>query len=465
MRRLLIAVCSLFVVTAFAQGSPPNVVLIVADDLGYADLGVTGSDYHVTPHLDALAAESVRFTRAYTNAPNCAPTRAALMSGMYAPRTGIYTVGNPDRGRSRDRKLIPTPNETVLRDDIVTLAEALRGGGYRTGIFGKWHLGDDPRTQGFETAFISGMRGHPKSYFGPFEDLSGSTRDDYLDDTLTDAAIKFAAEGDSPFFLYLPHYTVHTPIQPEPARLAAAEARLPGERHSRPNYAAMVESLDANVGRLLDTLQQHGLEENTVVVFISDNGGAEGWTTMTPMRGAKGQLYEGGLRTPMFVRWPARFEPRDVTEPALTFDLYPTLIELSGVKLPEQPMDAHSLVPLLNGGDALAEPREALYFHFPAYLQRGDRDRPFRTTPAGAIVTPSGLKLIEYFEDGSVELFDLAQDASETINLAADRPEVASRLRNQLAQWRAELNAPVPTQPNPKYRPRESETTEEELSE
>ena len=457
MRRLtllLIVLVCLFLPagTAIAEADRPNVVLILADDLGHGDLGVTGSDYHLTPRLDALAAESVRFTRAYTNAPNCAPTRAALMSGMYAPRTGIYTVGNSARGKAANRKLVPTPNETDLRQDIVTLPEALKSAGYRTGIFGKWHLGDDPTEQGFDTRFMSGKQGHPASYHGPFDAMADSTKSDYLDDVLTDAAIEFLPKsGDNqPFFLYLPHYTVHTPIQPEASRLAAAKAREKGKRHKRADYAAMVESLDHNVGRVLDALADRGLAENTVVIFLSDNGGHEGVTTMEPLRGAKGQLYEGGLRTPLFVRWGNRFQPADVAEPVLSFDLYPTLIELAAARLPEQPCDARSLVPLLYGKGELAEQRDALFFHFPAYLQRSDPKNPWRTTPTGAMVA-GDYKLIEFFEDGSLELYDLEIDPGETRNLAAETPELTRRLHEMLKAWRSELRAPVPTELNPAF--------------
>ena len=442
---LLLTLCSV------AAAQRTNVVLMVADDLGWTDLGCYGHATHETPHLDGLAAQGLRCTHAYANAPNCAPTRAALMSGQLAPRTGVYTVGSPARGKTERRRLIPIENRTVLADEQVTLAEAFQAAGYATAVMGKWHLGDDPTTQGFDVN-VGGLDwGHPKRYHSPYKNprLEDGPDGEYLTDRLGEEAARFiGAHADEPFFLYLPFYAVHTPIQPR-ADLAAHYEGVEGVPHV--GYAAMVTSTDQAVGRVLAALDEHGVADRTVVVFFSDNGGHAKFTSMAPLRGSKGQLYEGGVREPLIVRWPGRVAPGTVSDvPQIGTDLYPTLCAAAGVPVPEgKLLDGVDLVPLWTRGEAPA--REALYWHFPAYLQGYlDIHGHWRITPSGS-VRAGRWKLIERFETGALELYDVVGDVSEAHECSAEHPEIVARLHGMMKAWRAETGAPVPTELNPEY--------------
>ncbi|MEX0866772.1 MAG: sulfatase [Pirellulales bacterium] len=438
----------------------PNIVLILADDLGYADLGCMGSEYYETPHIDALARDGVRFTSAYTNAPNCAPTRAALLSGRQYPNNPIYTVGSGARGNADRRKLIPADNDTTLPTEFFTLAEALQGAGYRTCHVGKWHLGTPgeagPQEQGFDVNIAGNHSGSPQGgYFSPYRNPqleNSGPRGEYLTDRLTDEAIQFIEDNrDKPFFLYMSHYAVHTPIQAKPS-LTRKYADKTGRRgHDNAAYAAMIESLDDSVGRLWETLQRLDLADNTWVVFYSDNGGLGGYgpqasniTHNFPLRGGKGMLYEGGIRVPLLIRHPSG-TPRGATcdVPVTSIDFYPTLLELCGVEPPAGvALDGESIVPLLKDPAAGRLKRQALTWHFPGYLQ-GYGTSDWRTTPAGAIRL-GNYKLIEFFEDGTLELYNLADDVGEKNNLVEAKPEVAKKLHNALVAWREQVQAPMP---------------------
>lgn len=445
----------------------PNIVFIIADDLGYADLGVTGSDYYQTPNLDRFAKQSLTFSAGYANCANCAPTRAALMSGMYAPRTGVYTVGSPERGKATDRVLVPTPNKTELDSEIVTIAEVLKSAGYITAHMGKWHLGDGPtgpKGQGFDVNVAGNEAGHPKSYFSPYrnKDLPDGPKGEYLTERLANEAVAFIKQqkdGDKPFFLYLPLYTVHTPIQPVKQLADRAEAREKGKHHNNPKYAGMVEGMDLFVGRVLDAIDDLGLAENTLVVFTSDNGGHGGMTDQHPLRGSKGMFYEGGIRVPLFVRYPGKTQAGAVCdEPVVLLDFYPTFAELAGADLPkDQPVDGASLVQLLKKPKASLD-RDAIYFHFPAYLQGysggegAEAHRPpWRATPC-SVIRAGDWKLIKYFETGDIELFNLAKDPGETTDLSKQEVVKAIELTAKLRVWQKQTNAPVPTEKNPKYK-------------
>jgi len=447
---------------AFAKKRKPNFVFILADDLGWKDVGFMGSKYYETPNLDRLAAQGVVFTNAYTNAPNCAPTRASLLTGQYTPRHGIYTVNNSDRGRAELRKLIPIKNKTILDAGKVTIAEALKPAGYVCASIGKWHLGDDPkfgpRAQGFDVNIGGNRAGHPRSYFSPYKnkDLPDGPPGEYLTDRLTEEALHFMEENrHRPFFLYLPHYAVHTPLQAKKALIEKYKKKPPHNGQKNPVYAAMIESLDQGVGRILKKIDELGLTQNTVVIFFSDNGGVRRITSMAPLRGGKGMLYEGGIRVPLIVRWPGVTMPNTTCDtPVIGIDFFPTLLEIAGVKKPSgQVLDGVSLVPLLKGGKHLN--REAIFWHFPAYLQGkadGARDPYFRTRPAGA-VRKGNWKLIEYFEDSELELYNLKEDIGEKNNLSKKRPQKAKELHQLLVDWRKVVHAPVPTELNPKYNP------------
>lgn len=452
-----------------AQKSPmdarPNIVLILADDLGYGDLSSYGSDFFRTPNLDTLGAEGMRFTDAYANSPNCAPTRAALLSGQYAPRTGIYTVNSPKRGPKEQRALIPAGNNRTLKPEVVTLAESLQAAGYATCHVGKWHLGKGaetgPEGQGFDVNVGGNHKGHPSSYFSPYKNpnLADGPEGEYLTHRLTDEAIAFMGEHrEDPFFLYLPYYTVHTPIQPHGKDLEQMKERTPGEVHNNPRYGAMVEGMDKQVGRILAALKALELDDNTIVVFLSDNGGKSPETDMKPLRGSKGMLYEGGIRIPMIVRWPGVVpKGSKSSEPVLTLDLYPTLVAAAGGELPTGPIDGVDLGPLLRDPDTDIG-RGAIFWHFPAYLNgyKGMADEGYR---AGWRATPSSAirsghwKLIEYFEDGKCELFNLSEDPGEQSNLVEKHPEKKAELLAVLRAWQKSVKAPTAFEKNPAYQP------------
>ncbi len=452
----------------------PNIVFILMDDMGWKDPGFMGSDFYETPAVDRLAQEGITFTNAYAAAPNCAPTRASIMTGQYTPRHGIYTVGDPARGEASQRKLIPIENTVTLAPEQITLAEALKAAGYSTFHGGKWHLGEGPQTgpegQGFDENIGGCHRGRPPGgYFGPWDapGLEDAPEGSHICDVVTDHAIDFMERHtDGPFFMYVPFYDVHTPIEAKEALIEkyekkSAENEEAGVKtqHQNAVYAAMVENADRNIGRLLARLDELGLTEDTIVFFFSDNGGYGGVTNMKPLRGCKGMLYEGGIREPLIVRWPGRTRPGGVCDvPVICTDFYPTCLEMAGAARPAgHLLDGESLVPLVSGRGAPM--RDALFWHFPAYLQRlpegfeeDSRDGVWRTTPCG-VVRQGDWKLIEYFEDGAVELYNLREDVGERRNLAEKLPEKARELRNLLRAWREDVNAPVPTQSNPAYIP------------
>ena len=432
------------------EADRPNILLVLVDDLGCRDLAGEGHERHRTPALDALRAGSVRFTNAATNAPNCAPSRAALATGRHGTRTGIHTVGTPRRGKAEERLVEPPANRTLLEDDERTIAEILRDAGYRTGFVGKWHLGLDPTTDGFDENVAGGRAGHPKSYSPPYRNaaLEDGPEGEYLVDRLgADTASMVsrfeAARGEDgrPWFVMYAPYAVHTPIQAPDEAVAEVQARFPGLSDRAARYQVMVERTDSAIAAVLAEVDP----ANTIVCVASDNGGLQPVTDMAPWRGGKGMLYEGGIRTPLWVRGPG-FTPRDEPTPVQLFDLMPTIVESAGAVLPDdRAIDARSLVPALR-----AEPfdRGPLFWHFPAYLEGRDAetrepDRRFRTTPGG-VVRDGRWKLIEWFEDGAVELYDLDADPGEAVNLAASNSEVRDRLHARLRGWRAGIGAPMP---------------------
>jgi len=444
-----------------ATPRPPNIVYVLADDLGWTDLGCQGSAYYRTPNLDRLAAEGLRLQR-YYNSQNCAPTRAVLMSGLYAPRTGMYTVNTLERGAAADRRMHVPPNETRLPLDLFILPQALRAAGYATGMFGKWHLGTTrphhPADRGFDEAIVSDGRHFNFTTVPPVEAPPGQ----YLADFLTDRAVDFIGRHQGrPFFLYLPQFAVHTPIEAKPELVAEWRGRPPAGRHWHSTYAAMIQSVDESVGRLVARLAELGLERDTVVIFSSDNGGLggydrteppsekRGFTDNSPLRGGKGTLYEGGLRVPFIVRWPGVVPAGTVSDqPAAHIDVYPTLLELAGGRpRPGQPLDGVSLVPLLRD-PASRLGRAAIHWHFPGYLESYVHPRGWRTGPVGAIHAGNH-KLLEFFETGAVELYDLARDPGETRDLATTEPARAAELRAQLAAWRQATGAAMPRMKTP----------------
>jgi arylsulfatase A-like enzyme len=439
-------------VTAFASDRP-NLIFILADDLGYTDLGCQGSGYYETPQIDRLAAEGMRFTN-HHHAQNCQPTRAALMSGQYGARTGVYTVGGIDRFDWSKRPLRPVENVTNLPLDRVTIAQSLKSAGYATAMFGKWHLGEKdayhPGKRGFDEAIVSNGKHFDFTTNPPVEVPEGA----YLADFLTDKAEDFIRrKKDAPFFLYLPHFGVHSPYQAKPELIEHFKKKAPVGGHHDPVYAAMIASVDESVGRILDLLEELTLAENTVVLFASDNGGVGGYTREgikqggdvtdnAPLRSGKGSQYEGGTRVPLIIRWPGVTKPGSTCgTPTIHVDLPATFLEMTQSPAPDQARDGESLVALLKD-PAAALKRSAIYQHMPGYLGAGKDS--WRTTPVG-VIQSGDWKLMEFFEDGRLELYDLASDLGETKSLASANPDKTAELHIKLKAWRAETGAAMPT--------------------
>ena len=447
---------------------PPNIVLLYSDDVGWRDLGCYGSRFYETPHLDRLRAQGVRLTDAYSAAGNCAPSRACLLSGQYVPRHGLYTVGGKRRFdkskrllKWRERKLLAPENAGSLPADTITIAEALRAAGYACGHFGKWHLGggqgQSPVEQGFHESVQMAAARHFKIRVKPAPDKP-IPPDVYLSDYLTDQAIGFIdRHRDRPFFLYYCDFLVHVPLEGKQALVAKYGEKQPVGGHHHPVYAAMLEGLDRSCGRILARLDALGLAGDTLVLFYSDNGGVAsakdrgldpegGLTSVHPLRGTKGMLYEGGIRVPLIARWPGVVKPgSECAVPAHGVDLYPTFLEAAGARPPDgQALDGESLVPIL-AGKATARTSPDLFWWMPGYL-------PGRQAPAN-VIRSGDWKLIENFEDGSLELYNLRDDIGERHNLAASKPDKARELHQRLKQWRQAVGAKVPPR-NPDFDPK-----------
>lgn len=444
--RCLFAILLLTLPRTVFSADRPNVVLILMDDMGWRDVGFAGNKFVETPNIDRLAREGMQFSQAYASAPNCAPTRACLMSGQYTPRHGVFTVIDPrhDPGQPHHKVLSAKSNES-LDGNVVTIAELLQSNGYATACFGMWNLGrgrsgpSTPTGQGFDLFREPRALGFQKdAYF----DSSGR----YCSDVLTDEAIKFIEHNQArPFFVYLAPHDVHAPLEPKPELLTKYQAKARKLRISdaEVQQAAAVDAIDTNVGRILTRLKELNLDENTMIIFTSDNGGTPQF--VAPLNGSKGALYEGGIRVPAVVWWKGISKRgRSFDEPVLSMDFYPTIAELTGVRLPAgQAIDGISLLPVLKGeSDSLK--RSAVFWHFPCYIGRGE--------PSSAI-RMGDWKLIEKFQDQSFELYHLSVDPGEQRNLATTQPAQLSRLRDALRSWQESLKAPRPTEPNPQFDP------------
>jgi arylsulfatase A-like enzyme len=447
----------------------PNIILIMADDLGYTDLGAFGSKYYETRNLDRLAEQGMRLT-SHHHCQNCTPTRAALMSGQYGARTGVYTVGGIDRFDWRKRPLRPVDNVVNLPLDRDIIAKQLRAAGYATGMFGKWHIGENggfhPGKRGFDEA-VTSAGVHFNFATNPKTDYP---QGQYLADFLTDKAVDFITRHkDRPFFLYLPHFGVHAPFQAKPELVGKFKSKPAVGGHDNPTYAAMIASVDESVGRVMKALDDLKLADNTVVIFTSDNGGVGGYdrpdglirepgsgpkkkmkagdedgggiTDNTPLRSGKGSLYEGGTRVPFIVRWPGVTKPGTASDvPTAHVDVFPTMLELSSAPKPRQVLDGESLVTLFRDPAAKLH-RDAIFQHFPGYL--GSGPGLWRTTPV-SLIHSGDWKLMEYLEDGKLELYNLRDDIGETKNLAQSQPDKAKELHACLVAWREDVNAPMP---------------------
>jgi arylsulfatase A len=454
---------------AFAAPDRPNVVFILIDDLGYADVGCFGSSFYQTPNVDRLARQGMRFTNGYAACPVCSPTRASIQTGKNPARLHLTNFLKGMR-KGKNSPILPADYADYLPVEEVTLGDAFKAAGYATCFVGKWHLGPSeqywPQNQGYDVNIGGWRSGMPRAYFWPQwqenPPIKGDFDGQYLTDLLTNKAVEFVeqhakAKPDQPFFLFLSHYAVHIPIQAKSDMIARYQKKLADHppkkgRQNNPFYAAMIESMDQSVGRVLDTLDQLKLADNTIVVFFGDNGGLatpEGPHTPAtinhPFRGGKGQLYEGGIREPMIVKWPGVTAPGSASdEHVISDDFFPTLCEMTGVKAqPHGQIDGISFASLLKDPNAGLN-RKALYWHYPHFSNQFGSP--------GAAVRVGDLKLIERYEDGSLELYNLKDDIGETKNLADQMPQKAAELRQMLDQWRSRVKANMP-KPNPDYKP------------
>jgi arylsulfatase A-like enzyme len=450
----------------------PNVVFVVVDDLGWTDLGCYGSTFYDTPNLDRLATQSIRFTQAYAASPVCSPTRAALLTGRHPVRIGItdWIPGMPDD--RADQPQLRTPEDLhFLPLDELTISEIFHKAGYLTFFAGKWHLGETPgfwpEAQGFQINKGGNGKGSPtfpggNGYYAPYGNptLEEGPPGEYLTDRLTEESIRFiASAAGAPFFLYLSFYTVHTPIQgcesfdqhyrekcqelPDGGKMQTRAEHLGKTRinQSDPLYAAMVRSMDENVGRLLDAIREQGLQEQTIVIFTSDNGGLSttssgGPTSVVPLRAGKGWCYEGGIRIPLLIRYPGISDPgKECHQPVISMDLFPTLLELASLDPSEGlELDGRSLTPYLTHPGRIDN--RTLIWHYPHY--HGSTWRP------GSAIRQDDWKLLEFYEDRGVELYDLSSDPQEKNNLAPGNPLMADSLRKELHRELRDLGAKYP---------------------
>ncbi len=447
--------------TTAKEGVLPNIVLINIDDLGWKDLGYMGSAYYETPNIDRLASESIMFTNAYAGAANCAPSRACLLSGLNTPRHGVYTVSSSDRGDARTRRIIPIKNTEHLTDELYTLPKMLKSAGYVTGNFGKWHVGNNPSKQGIDHNVGGSTKGNPgkRGYFSPYniDFIEDGPEGEYLTDRLANEVISFMENHkDTTFFAYVPFYTVHSPIMGKEALVKKFKKKQGSNGQNNAEYAAMVASMDENVGKILQRLSDLGLEKNTLVIFTSDNGGIRAISQQNPLRAGKGSYYEGGIRVPLLIKWPDHVKPgvKNIN-PVSNLDFYATLQDIVQPQKKAPFLDGISLLPQLKKDTII---KRDLYFHFPIYLQayrsvKDDaRDPLFRTRP-GSVIISGKWKLHEYFEDGALELYNLKEDIGERNNLAKQYPKKVNELYQKLQKWRKETNAAIPSQPNSQYDP------------
>ena len=433
-----------------AGGDKPNIVFILADDLGWSDVNCYGHRFHETPNIDRLAAGGMRFTDAYAACPVCSPTRASIMTGKYPATLGLTDWIPGLRNGTRYKLLMPDFLKRLPLEEI-TIAEMLKAAGYVTGAVGKWHLGPRgywPENQGFDVNIGGNHTGTPAGgYFLPNRmTLKNMKKGDYLTDRLSDEGAKFIeANKDRPFFLYQSYHSVHTPIQAKKQYVEKYKGKKsPDGKRYHPTYAGMVQSLDEGVGRILDKLDELKLTRNTLVFFMSDNGGLNAVTAVRPLRAGKGHIYEGGIREPMIVRYPRAIKAgATCAEPVSSVDFFPTILELAGAKFSHK-IDGVSFAELLKG-EKKTLGRKAIYWHHPHYSPQGGR-------PASAIRC-GDYKLVKLYEGDKIELYNLADDISEKTDIAAKQPQRTAEMTKLLDAWLKETKAKFP-KPNPNYKPR-----------
>lgn len=446
----------------------PNIIFIMADDLGWQDVGFMGTQFFETPHIDKLADQSMVFTNAYTCGPNCSPTRASLMSGTYGPRHKIYTPGGkakgninymrllvPTRGQ-KDEKLSEQANSIIpmvsdLDPNFICIPEVLKTVGYTSARLGKWHLGDD--TQGFDISSPDGIAGPGKKFYGNID----------VAENLTNRALEFIEDNkEGPFFLYLCHWDVHTPLRAREEvvqRYKEKLEKIPEDkrRNFKPVYAGMIEAVDTSVGRVVAKVDKLGIAKDTLIVFISDNGGRTAVSQLDPLRGEKGSLLEAGVRVPACMRWPGTIKAKSTCNtPITSVDFLPTFASLAGADLPTtQPVDGSDLSPLLKGK---AIEKRGIFWHYPLYLSGqgfiinlpDGGTYSWRGVPSTSI-RRGKYKLMELHEDNSITLYNIKKDPGETKNLVKAKPKLAAELYAELKKWQKDTQAPKSTVLNPLY--------------
>ncbi|MDF1756133.1 MAG: sulfatase [Verrucomicrobiales bacterium] len=475
--RLILSLVLLGSFNLAAADRPANVVLILVDDMGWMDLSCQGSDFYETPNIDRLATEGIRFTNGYAACAVCSPTRAAVQTGRYPHRIGVTDwirslfqrggVGTPEKNPTeyvgaKNKKLLCPPNPYWMEHDEVTIAEALQAKDYQSAYIGKWHLGDEawyPEGQGYDENRGGCDYGQPPSYFDPYNNpkhkhesiragihkLPGRKKGEYLTHREADEATALIRQWkDEPFFIQVSHYAVHTPIQAIPEIAAKYEDKKSATQQNT-KYAAMVESVDDSTGQILDTLKELGIDDNTLVIFTSDNGGLDNKgnpTDNAPLRSGKGYAYEGGIRVPFLARWPGQIPEGKISDtPVCSIDIFPTILDAAGVTPPQdREIDGLSLLSHMKTGAATAVERDELFWHFPHYRHQPG---PY------SIIRKGDFKLIKFWE-GPMELFDLKNDLSETTNLAATMPEKVKELDETLVR-RLKLDSAKLPKENPEF--------------
>ncbi len=438
----------------------PNFLIFLIDDLGSQDVGCYGQEYIRTPNIDCLAEQGMKWTNAYSSCPVCSPTRVAILTGKNGAR--VHFTGHITRiGRHRhpeNSRIIPPDDLMDIPHDEVILPEALKPAGYASISIGKWHVGHEgywPTNQGFDENIAGWTQGMPPSHFYPYENpdqpwnaaiptLKGGKPGEYLTDRLTNEAIKFIKKNkNKPFLVYLSHYAVHLPLQAPEKLIEKYKPIIEGTKID-PVYAAMVESVDRNIGRVLETLDELGLSDNTVIIFASDNGALETITDNSPFRRGKGHLYEGGLRVPLIIRWPGHIEPGSINEnPTISSDIYATIVDIVGNKAePGSPIDGRSLVNDFKG--ETADTNIDLHWYYPHYTPQGNMP--------GAAIRSGDYKLIEFYDPPKVKLYNLSNDIGETCDLSDSLPEVKEELLDNLHTWLIRMD-PIMHTMNPEYKP------------
>ncbi|PHS01309.1 MAG: sulfatase [Blastopirellula sp.] len=461
MRNYILSILTCLIFCSHSEATErPNIVLLLADDLGWTGVGCFGSDFYETPNIDRLASQGMKFTDSYAACTVCSPTRASIMTGIYPAKLHLTDF---IAGQNRPNAKMRIPKWTkYLEHRYITIAESLQDAGYKTAHIGKWHLAqkganvDDfgPTKHGFDVSYDApaGTRGYQLKKGA---NAKGESKSDYLTDYLTDKAVEFIDQNhESPFFLFFAYHTPHTPIQGRKDLVQEFEKKVkPNAIHNNPEYAAMVHSLDQSIGRIVQRLEQHQLTENTVVMFSSDNGGLtqrygkhDGFTENLPLRRGKGSAYEGGVRVPTIVRWPKVIQPGTVSKtPVSTIDYYPTFLEIAEHQIESsyaKTIDGVSLLPVLKSAEHQFD-RE-LYWHYPHYHAGGDG--PYTAVRSG------NWRLIQFHDDMRTELYNLANDIEESKNQASDHPQLVTQLTDKLNKWRKSVNAQMPTE-NPDYDP------------